>query len=150
MRRSVLFLLLAFAPALASAVESDPVFEQPDAARLGYAHAKTLIKEKRFEEAIPILRNALLRWPNDADIHNDIGFALRKSGRIDEGYVHYMRALSLNPAHKQAHEYLGELYLERGQPDLAKALLAELTKLCPNGCEERTDLEEAIQAYENR
>jgi hypothetical protein len=45
-----------------------------------------------------------------------------------------------------AQEYLGELYVETGQMDKAKIMLASLTKLCPQGCEEREDLEKAIAA----
>ena len=50
------------------------------------------------------------------------------------------------PAHLGAHEYLGELYLQRGELEQARAQLAELERLCPAGCEERSELAEAILA----
>ena len=53
-------------------------------------------------------------------------------------------ALDFNPDHKGALEYQGEMYVELGQLDKAKANLAKLVKLCPDGCEEREDLEKAI------
>ena len=61
-------------------------------------------------------------------------------------YAHYQRALRLDPAHLGAHEYLGELYLQRGEPEQARAQLAELELLCPAGCEERSELADAILA----
>ena len=45
-----------------------------------------------------------------------------------------------------AREYLGELYVETGDLPKARDQLAVLEKLCPQGCEEREDLEQAIAA----
>ncbi|TPN64274.1 tetratricopeptide repeat protein, partial [Mesorhizobium sp. B1-1-5] len=53
-------------------------------------------------------------------------------------------ALELQPDHKAAHEYLGELYVETGDMDKAKEQLASLEKLCPAGCDELSDLRQAI------
>ena len=41
---------------------------------------------------------------------------------------------------------LGELYVETGNLDAAREQLAILTRLCPGGCEEREDLQKAINA----
>ena len=59
----------------------------------------------------------------------------------------YLKALKINPKHKGAHEYLGELYVETGQLAKAREMLADLEKLCGNtSCEEYEDLEKAINA----
>ncbi len=58
----------------------------------------------------------------------------------------YAKALDFDPNHKGALEYQGELFVELGQIDKAKANLARLVRLCPQGCEEREDLEKAIAA----
>ena len=50
----------------------------------------------------------------------------------------------MQPDHKAAREYLGELYVETGHMEKAKEQLAVLTKLCPGGCDEREDLQKAI------
>ena len=34
----------------------------------------------------------------------------------DKAFVYYEKALSLDPRHKGAHEYIGELYLKLKQP----------------------------------
>jgi hypothetical protein len=55
--------------------------------------------------------------------------------------------LALKPKHRGANEYLGELYLEMG--DLAKAeeRLEVLDGACWFGCDEYSDLKEAIAKY---
>jgi tetratricopeptide (TPR) repeat protein len=98
--------------------------------------------------ALAKLEAAALSWPDNADIANERGFALRKLGRLDEALAHYDRALRLDPDRRGAHEYLGELHLQRGDEDLARALLSGLERLCPAGCEERAELEAALRAYE--
>lgn len=136
-------LVLAFLAAPASAVMPDPATRSgstdPD-----HAEAERLIEQGRHDVALPLLRAALSRAPGDPDLHSAMGFALRKTGRLDESHAHYREALRLDPDHREAREYLGELYLMRGDLDAARGQLAELARLCPSGCEERTELEEAI------
>jgi tetratricopeptide (TPR) repeat protein len=79
-----------------------------------------------------------------ADVYNLLGFTLRKTGDYATSLSYYRKALDLRPDFKPAHEYLGELYIETGQIDAAKGELAELARLCPAGCEERSDLEKAL------
>jgi tetratricopeptide (TPR) repeat protein len=71
---------------------------------------------------------------------------LRKTGDFKTSLTYYTKALEMQPDHKAAHEYLGELYVETGNIVKAKEQLAVLAKLCPNGCEERDDLQKAISA----
>jgi hypothetical protein len=56
--------------------------------------------------------------------------------------------LALNPDHRGANEYLGELYLELGNPDKAREQLAKLQGLCPKGCPEYDDLSKAVGAFQ--
>ena len=79
-----------------------------------------------------------------ADVYNLMGFSLRKTGDYKQAYTFYRKALDFDPDHKGALEYLGELYVETGQPDKARENVARLRKLCPSGCEELADLERAI------
>ncbi len=65
---------------------------------------------------------------------------------IPSALTYYTKALALDPDHKGAREYLGELYVETGQLDKAKEQLVVLTRLCPTGCEELEDLQKAIAA----
>ncbi len=77
-----------------------------------------------------------------------MGFSARKLGRYDDSMMYYTKALDINPKHKGALEYMGELYLTLEQPEKAKALLARLEKICTFGCEEKRELQEAIAKWE--
>jgi tetratricopeptide (TPR) repeat protein len=108
--------------------------------------AERLVKERRFEEAIPLLQRVVGRDPGSADAYNYLAFSQRKVGLLDEAMSNYMRALNLDPDHIGAREYLGELYLQLGQRNKAEEQLAILVRLCPLGCEAREDLAQAIAA----
>ena len=68
----------------------------------------------------------------------------------DAALSHYQAALAIEPRHRGANEYLGELYLTLG--DLAKAeeRLEVLDDACFFGCEEYTELKNAIAAYKTK
>jgi tetratricopeptide (TPR) repeat protein len=114
-----------------------------EAPELSSVRAK--VKTKDFKGALEELM-PMLRWSQHADVYNLIGFSLRKTGDYAQAYTYYRKALELDPDHKGALEYLGELYVETGQLDKAKEHVVLLQKLCPTGCEELSDLEEAIAA----
>lgn len=103
------------------------------------------IAAKDYKAAIAELRG-LAEDNQDADVYNLLGFSLRKSGDFQTSLTYYNKALQLQPNFKPAREYLGELYLDMGDLKNAKIQLATLENLCPTGCEERTDLQEAITA----
>jgi tetratricopeptide (TPR) repeat protein len=102
------------------------------------------IKAKDFASARDDLFE-IVKTNAHADAYNLLGFALRKSGDYKNALTYYKIALDYDRDHKGAHEYLGELYVETKQPEKAREHLAILTKLCPQGCEERADLEAAIR-----
>ena len=103
------------------------------------------IKAKDFKGAIAEL-TPLLDSHQHADVYNLLGYSLRKSGDVSRAATYYAKALDFDADHKGALEYQGEMFVEAGQLDKAKANLARLVKLCPSGCEERLDLEKAIAA----
>ena len=103
------------------------------------------IKAQDYKAALAELRD-LAEDNQNADVYNLLGFTLRKTGDFATSLSYYTKALDLQPDHKAAREYLGELYVETGRTDKANEQLAVLTKLCPAGCEEREDLQKAIAA----
>jgi cytochrome c-type biogenesis protein CcmH/NrfG len=114
-----------------------------DAPDLTSVRAK--LKAKDYAAALTELRD-LAEDVQQADVYNLLGFALRKTGDVKTSLTYYTKALELQPDHKAAREYLGELYVETGNMEKAKEQLAALAKLCPAGCEEREDLQKAISA----
>lgn len=117
-----------------------------DAPDLTSTRAK--IKAKDFAGAIAEL-TPFLATHQHADVYNLMGFSLRKSGDLKQAATYYAKALDFDPDHKGALEYQGEMFVEMGQIEKAKVNLARLAKLCPNGCEEREDLEKAISSAPN-
>jgi len=109
--------------------------------------ARRLLKGGAYARARDLLRGLVEDGRDSADIHSNLGFALRKLGDLDRAYLHYGIAIDRDPAHRGAREYLGELYLMRGDVAAARRQLAILERLCPEGCEERNELAEAIRAY---
>lgn len=112
--------------------------------------AVAAIQAARYPQAIKLLRAHVARSPNDADAFNWLGYAYRKSGQLDLAFTNYKRALSIDPKHLGVHEYLGEAWLQAGQPEKADEELRTLVTLCPNGCEQRSDLQQAIAEYRSK
>ncbi|HKF09398.1 MAG TPA: tetratricopeptide repeat protein [Xanthobacteraceae bacterium] len=133
-------LVIGASLAATSALAIDNITSK-DAPELASVRAK--IKAKDYKAALTEL-TPMLETNQHADVYNLMGFALRKTGDYKQAYTFYRKALDFDPEHKGALEYLGELYVETGQVDKARENLALLKKLCPVGCEEMFDLEEAI------
>ena len=109
--------------------------------------AKKLIKKEKYKRAIGKLKKAQREEPSNADIFNYLGFAHRKIGDINNSKIYYEEALSIQPDHKLALEYQGELFLTLGDVEAARDNLSKLESLCPQGCEELEDLSSAISKY---
>lgn len=137
-----LFIGLGLVPASqpARAVDNMASTDAPD-----LTSVRARIKAKDYASALEQLR-ALAEDVQQADVYNLLGFTLRKTGDFKTSLTYYTKAIELQPEHKAAREYLGELYVETGNIEKAREQLAILAKLCPNGCEEREDLQKAINA----
>jgi tetratricopeptide (TPR) repeat protein len=138
-----IFLLCLFSITNLRAAESMPSNNQTNTQ---YTQAKALLKEKKYPEASKILEELLKDFKNtyNADIINDYGFSLRKQKQYDKAEKNYLEALRIDPNHKGANEYLGELYLETQRPELAKKRL-EVLKNC--NCDEFKLLKANIDRY---
>jgi Flp pilus assembly protein TadD len=78
-----------------------------------------------------------------------MGYSLRKKAvpNLNEAEKYYISALNLDPKHRGALEYYGELLLLKNDLTGAEKLLARLDKACTFGCEEFQDLKKSIQQY---
>ena len=128
---------------------ADPVDDDPTASKLDpdYAAGKQAIEAKNWQAAIKSLSSAALRDTRNADIQNYLGYAYRNAGQFDLAFKHYDRALTLNPRHRGAHEYVGEAYLMVNNLAKAEEHLVALQKICLIPCEELDDLKKKIEAY---
>ena len=85
----------------------------------------------------------------DADWNNLMGYSLRKAPTPDfaGSEKFYNEALRIDPKHRGALEYSGELYLQTGDLARAEQRLAALDEACRFGCSEYSDLKKAIAQY---
>jgi tetratricopeptide (TPR) repeat protein len=134
-------LVAPFVPARAADTGSTAP-SSPEAADLQPARAA--IKAKQYATALAELKVLVVRYQTP-DCYTLLGHALWKTGDPTQGMIYYNKALAINPSHRGALEYQGELYVEMGQIGKAKENLAKLKSVCPFGCEEYGDLQEAIE-----
>ncbi len=108
-----------------------------------------LIDAGNYESAIDQLHDELDLDPDNPDILSLLGFSYRKTRQFEDALTFYQWALKVEPEHKGANEYLGELYLETNQLDKAVRQLEILDSLCTFSCKEYTKLKKAIDSYQN-
>ena len=149
-------LLLALAGALSGELGSGialaadtgaPPTPSPSAAVDPLAAARARIAEKKWDAALQELKR--VNASGNADWNNLMGYTLRKQATPDlEGAERfYNEALRIDPKHRGALEYSGELYLMKGDLPTAEKRLATLDKVCTFGCEQYTDLKKSIERY---
>lgn len=141
--------LVAWPPAVCSAPSADEG-EAALARDADYAAGLAALKAGDAATAVRRFEAALARFPDAADLLNELGYANRKAGRLDKALDHYKRALAIDPRHRGAHEYIGETYLLLGDLAAAERHLAALRSICLLPCEELVDLQRAIQEHKSR
>ena len=112
--------------------------------------ARDAIAAQQWPKALELLNEQQAKLGRNADLHNLLGFAYRKQAKpdLDKALYHYRLALEIDPAHRGAHEYIGEAYLMKKQPAKAREHLQTLRGLCGGtGCEEYRDLAKALAAH---
>ncbi len=136
---------MAFGAGGAYAAGSDTTTQlTPAEVRTQLASAQGLIQQENYRDAIQILNGVVESSPREADAYNLLGYSYRKSKDFNRAERNYKRALRLNPEHKGAIEYYGELFLETDRREKAEGMLAKLEALCPSGCGELDDLRKAL------
>ena len=107
-----------------------------------YARGYRLAKAGEYTLALDVLRSA--ERQSDPRIQTMIGFSLRNLGMVDEAMAYYRAALSANPELTSTRQYLGEAFLQKGEPAKAAEQLAEIARRCGTECEDYTALAAAI------
>jgi Flp pilus assembly protein TadD len=136
---------LVFAFAALQSHAADTSSPAPAADKL--AAARSQIAAKNWPAAIDALRR--VNDTGSADWNNLMGYSLRKAKTPDYAAAekHYNDALRIDPAHRGALEYSGELYLITGNLPKAEERLAALEKACKAACEEYDDLKQSVARY---
>ena len=108
---------------------------------------QSLVYGKKYKKAENKLISLEVKFPQNADIQNYLGFVSRKMNKLGKSDAYYKKALQLNPMHKGALEYQGELFLQYKNLEKANANLSLLERICGVNCDEYKELKKAIENF---
>src|SRR5271170_5854111 len=84
------------------------------------------------EEALELIRRAILINPGSAEYYNNLGVVLEQLNQIDEAAAAYRQAIELQPHYPEALDNLGNVLKEQGKiPEAVDAYLSAI-KLKPD------------------
>ncbi|PYT76766.1 MAG: hypothetical protein DMG40_25545 [Acidobacteria bacterium] len=98
--------------------------QQPSSAELNYLTGDTLLDLQRAEEAIPLLKHAVVRDPKSLAAHKSLARADLAEGKMFEAIPHLKLVLP-GDEDGSLHFQLAQAYRASGQTELAKKTLAE-------------------------
>jgi len=75
--------------------------------------AELKLGSKKYGEAIPLIKEYLIKQPDSAIGHSKLGFAYLKTGRLDEAIAEFQTALKKEPGEPYSTYYLGLTWLNK-------------------------------------
>jgi tetratricopeptide (TPR) repeat protein len=120
--------LVEAVPEYQAAVKLDP---KMDAAYIALASAYW--KQRQFDQATPVLRQVLAKWPADAEANTMMADIMEHNNDLNGAQTHAEAALRVNHGLAQAHVVLARVYLAKQQPKLAASELQKITGADPDG-----------------
>ena len=146
--KKLLLLSIFFSPLVTIAEDTPSNFQATPA---WLSQTRQAINSKEFDLAIKLL-NENTEQQTSADWNNLMGYSLRKKNppALTESEKYYQTALQIDPKHRGALEYYGELLLLKNDLPGAESMLKQLDKVCTFGCEEYKDLKQSIQTYKSK
>ena len=127
-------------PSAANDVASHLSLATPQAGDGAYVRAVSLINEHRWDDALASLSRAEAAIGPHPDILTYEGYVWRHKGDWTKAESFYNAALAIDPNHRGATEYYGELKVQQGDMTGARAMLARLDTACSFGCAEAEEL----------
>lgn len=88
-------------------------------------------REKKYDEAIKKLHEAVDMKPGDALLLNNLGFVYYMVGRYDDSLAYLQKTLAVDPRRKEAHLNIADLYLKLGRRADAKQHYEQYLTLGP-------------------
>lgn len=88
-------------------------------------------REKRYDQALQKLQEAVALKPGDPVLLNNLGFICYKMGRHEEALKYLEKTLAMDPRRKEAHGNIADAYLKLGRRDKAKAHYEQYLALFP-------------------
>lgn len=103
---------------------------QSSAAISGLIHL--LLEEKRYSDAEPLLKAALIRDPDDPTLNSQYAALLAAEGKTDEAVGSLEKLHKIEPKDRHVAKMLADAYAEAGEADKADSIYAELLVATPN------------------
>ncbi len=88
------------------------LFHQKDSAKFWILHASLLDENDKVEQAKTVLQSAVQRFPEDIQIHFQLGSVYDRLGKKDKTVEHMEKVLGLDANHVQALNYLAYVYAD--------------------------------------
>ena len=112
-----------------------------DAPRFGIAwKGMGLAQLMQGKDAVDAFRMAAKHLPDDAESHENLGLALKRSGQLEEAADCLRRAIKFNPSSAGAHVNLGNILKEAGRAEQAIAAYRRALELKPELAEAHNNL----------
>ena len=134
--------------------------EHPESPVFQAIAARALKDAGKLTEALEAYRSAVRRWPSDATLFHDLAVAARESAEVASGpAAHALHeeaaraeraALVLAPDNALAHNGLGLLAIDQGQPQAAAAEFERASTLDPTNASYLANLGNARRAIADR
>lgn len=96
-----------------------------------YKEARHLLEERRFDQAIALLRECVAEAPNSPSLQGALGVALLTAKRYEEAVVELDKAARLDPTHQPALVSSGDAYLRLNQFEKARQFLTAASENDP-------------------
>ena len=97
------------------------------------------------KDALPSLQKAAKYFPDDPQLHNSLGLALKTAGRLEEAATSYRRAVALKPDFSDAHGNLAYVLKQLGRFDAAIASCRRVAELNPGSVNAHNNLGIVLQ-----
>jgi tetratricopeptide (TPR) repeat protein len=88
--------------------------------------------------------NLLASYKMHADTHHNYGFALLKTGKVDDAITQFQESLQMVSDYAEAHQYLGVAFQEKGREDDAIVHLQKALQLKPDYPDAHANLGNAL------
>jgi len=98
------------------------------------------------KNALHALQQAVQLLPQDVEVHNNLGNALKDLGQLQDATASYRRAIALNSQYADAHNNLGLVLNALGQHEAAAASYRRALALKPDDVEMHVNLGIALNA----
>jgi protein O-mannosyl-transferase len=109
-------------------------------------------RKGQWPEAAGAYRTALIRNPDDGDLHFNLANALRGQGDFESAIEEYREAIGLlGPEYRlRAMNNLGIAYYLAGRPDLAEAEFMAIIQIDPGNAEARENMSKVVGGVPSR